>query len=102
MEVFYNNQWYKMCGDDEWDMNNAEVVCRELSFGRPTQVFNGLVRNRRWLINVNCVGTEMTIAQCSSDEWMLLRTNYLCRDAHLICAGKLIICLSLYVYIQLS
>ena len=107
VEVYFNGQWMRVCGDG-WDISHAEVVCRELSFGPPTQVFYGSGSGPVWLNNlncvdnVNCVGTESTIAQCSSDRWNNRVSDFSQTDAGVICAGKLIICLILYVYIQLS
>ena len=98
VEVYFYNQWIRVCGD-RWNITDAEVVCRELSFGRPTLGFYGSGSDQRCLGNVNCVGTELTIAQCTSDYWYIDLSE---TDAGVICAGKLIICLILYVYIQLS
>ena len=72
MEVNYNGVWGTVC-DDGWDLNNAQVVCHELDYGRavtaPHSAFYGQGSGQIWLDNVNCVGTEVTIGNCSHNGW---------------------------------
>ena len=72
VEVYHNGEWGTVC-DDEWDLNDAQVVCEELGFGRAIDAksrgFYGVGSGRIWLDNVNCVGTEVTIGDCSHNGW---------------------------------
>ncbi|CAB4041553.1 Deleted in malignant brain tumors 1, partial, partial [Paramuricea clavata] len=67
VEVYYQGRWGTVC-DDDWDLNDARVVCRQLGlqdaetaykksyFGRGTGQF--------WLDDVNCTGHEESLISC--------------------------------------
>ena len=71
MEVYHNGEWGTVC-DDGWDLNDAQVVCKELDFGRAIaakqSAFYGQGSGVIWLDNVNCVGTEWSIGDCSHND----------------------------------
>ena len=72
MEVYYNGEWGTVC-DNGWDLNDAQVVCRQLDYGQAisaqSDVFYGRANGRIWLTNVNCTGRELVIGNCSHSEW---------------------------------
>ena len=72
MEVFYNGEWGTVC-DAGWDLNDAQVVCRQLGFAPPIAAIRfahfGQGSGEIWLDNVECVGNELTIESCSHSGW---------------------------------
>jgi len=59
--------------DDFWDLEDAQVVCRQLGFGREIaarrNAYYGQGIGRIWLDNVGCDGYESTIESCSHRIW---------------------------------
>ena len=72
MEVYYNGRWGTVC-DNGWDFNDAQVVCNELGLGQAIAAlpcaFYGQGSSEICLDDLNCVGTEMTIGNCSHRGW---------------------------------
>ena len=71
MEVYHNGEWGTVC-DNGWDLNDAQVVCRELGLSEATNAvhnaFYGEGSGQIWLENLDCVGTEWSIRNCSHGE----------------------------------
>ncbi|XP_039467072.1 deleted in malignant brain tumors 1 protein-like [Oreochromis aureus] len=67
VEIHYNNTWGTVC-DDNWDMNDAKVVCTELDCGTaleaPQSARFGQGTGRIWLDEVSCSGSERSLIQC--------------------------------------
>ena len=68
VEVYYDGTWGTVC-DDDWDMKDARVVCRQLGFQRAerayyqgTNVRDGV--GQIWLDNVDCAGYESSLFSC--------------------------------------
>ena len=90
VEIYYNGAWGTVC-DDDWDINDAQIVCRSLGYSNasdaPKKARFGQGSGRMWLDNVNCLGHESSIAMCSNNGW----GNHDCshaKDASVICSSK--------------
>ena len=89
MEVYHNGVWGTVC-DDGWDLNDAQVVCSELGLSAATtaipNAFYGQGSGQIWLDDVNCVGTEESIADCSHSDWGSHSCNH-SEDASVKCTA---------------
>ena len=90
MEVYHNGEWGTVC-DDGWDLNDAQIVCNELGLGNAitatVRAFYGQGSGRIWLDNVECVGTERTIGNCSHRGWGKVWYCYHSEDAGVKCSS---------------
>ncbi|XP_071476062.1 scavenger receptor cysteine-rich domain-containing protein DMBT1-like [Diadema antillarum] len=73
VEIYYNGAWGTVC-DDEWDDNDAWVVCRELGYSTSyARAVSGGTYGRGsgsiLLDNVRCNGWESSLASCPSNGW---------------------------------
>ena len=72
MEIFYKGEWGTVC-DDGWNLNNAEVVCRQLGYKYTIRALQGSYvpdgSGKIWLDNVACDGTEQNLNSCSHAGW---------------------------------
>ena len=72
VEVFYDGIWGTVC-DDYWDLNDANVVCRQLGFERAVAANRSAAFGRGegtiWMDNVRCTGDETSLAECDHNGW---------------------------------
>ncbi|XP_069837906.1 CD5 antigen-like [Dendropsophus ebraccatus] len=66
VELYYREAWSPVC-DDGWNTINAAVVCRQAGCGSPILPLAsyGWGSGNTILDDVNCIGTEQTLWQCS-------------------------------------
>ncbi|XP_040398532.1 deleted in malignant brain tumors 1 protein-like [Cygnus olor] len=88
IEVFYGQRWGTVC-DDDWDLIDAEVVCRQLGCGKalsaPHGAYFGQGSDPIWLDDVNCTGTEAALSECMATPWGIHNCGH-GEDAGVVCA----------------
>ncbi|OXB73159.1 UNVERIFIED_CONTAM: hypothetical protein H355_007419 [Colinus virginianus] len=69
VEIFHQGSWGTIC-DDDWDIQDASVVCRMMGYSHATSYFTASAGTGKiWLDNVNCRGSEHTIYECNKRDW---------------------------------
>uniref|UniRef100_A0A3B4D4W5 SRCR domain-containing protein n=1 Tax=Pygocentrus nattereri TaxID=42514 RepID=A0A3B4D4W5_PYGNA len=91
VEIQHNGQWGTVC-DDDWDINDAEVVCREMGCGKavsaPHSAHFGQGSEPILLDNVGCSGTESNLTQCSHRGFGTHNCGHQ-EDAGVVCSNSL-------------
>ena len=87
VEVYYGGQWGTVC-DDDWDITDANVVCRQLGFpGAATVLLSahfGQGTGQILTDNVNCSGNEERLQDCGFTGWGVYNCNHT-EDASVTC-----------------
>lgn len=91
VEVNHDGVWGTIC-DDSWDINDAQVVCRELLLGDAGEAVSYGILGRGselqpiWLSMLKCNGNETQLENCLHNGW----GNHSCshdEDAGVRCTG---------------
>ena len=69
VEVFYRRRWGKICRT-KWDINDAEVVCKQIGFrGALAEFMTGMNTTDEdipvVMSDIACTGQESVLAQCN-------------------------------------
>ena len=88
--VLHNNIWGSVC-DDNWDINDAKVVCRQLgnyeAVSSTCCATYGQSSNDIILDDVSCGGQESRIEDCHHASWMTHNCGG-SESAGVVCRGK--------------
>ncbi|KAI5611416.1 scavenger receptor cysteine-rich type 1 protein M130-like, partial [Silurus asotus] len=83
LEVYHNATWGSVC-DDQWNISNAQVVCRQLGCGSALSADRfGPGEGTVWLNRVKCRGDEIHLWDCHHS----LKKHTDCSHAGVTCAG---------------
>ena len=67
VEVFRSGHWQTVC-DDGWDLNDADVACRQLEYGYAIRVVTNALFGRgageQWKDSFSCNGNESRLENC--------------------------------------
>ncbi|KFP61490.1 Deleted in malignant brain tumors 1 protein, partial [Cariama cristata] len=90
VEILYNGSWGTVC-DDDWDIVDANVVCRQLGCGHaitlPAAMTFGQGSGPIFLDNVDCKGREEALSECWSHGWGI-HNCYHYEDVAVVCNGN--------------
>ncbi|NXW82702.1 SRCRM protein, partial [Alopecoenas beccarii] len=88
VELYHDGIWGTIC-DDNWDLPDANVVCKQLGCGHAIKAFvsahYGEGSGQIWLDDVNCTGAESDLWACPFRAW----GQHNCRhkeDAGVLCS----------------
>ncbi|NWZ74161.1 DMBT1 protein, partial [Acrocephalus arundinaceus] len=89
VELYDGSTWGTVC-DDQWDLQDAQVVCRQLGCGQPVAALDtahfGLGSGHIFLDDVQCRGDEPSLQMCRHNGWGVNDCRHV-EDASVICAG---------------
>ena len=90
VEVYHEGQWGTVC-DDAWDLNDANVVCRQLGCGEARSALQSAAFGQGsgpiWLDDVSCSGNEPWITDCGHQGFGVHNCHHT-EDASVVCEGK--------------
>ncbi|XP_078057498.1 scavenger receptor cysteine-rich domain-containing protein DMBT1-like [Mustelus asterias] len=90
VEILCNNRWGTVC-DDSWDIDDANVVCRQSDCGSALFAPGGAYFTQGegdiWLEEVKCTGMESFLSDCAASSSAQSDCNHK-EDASVICSAQ--------------
>ena len=91
VEVFHLGTWGTVC-NDEWDILDATVVCRQLGYTTAIEALSSLFQfgvgvGPIWYDQLNCIGHEADLTECDSNELAVHDCSHF-EDAAAICGSE--------------
>ncbi|KAJ8034367.1 Neurotrypsin [Holothuria leucospilota] len=68
VEILQDDQWGTVCGDDQWDLDDARVVCQQLGYHNATNSYRNASGRFAWMSKVQCQGNETSISSCRHER----------------------------------
>ena len=92
VEILYAGVWGAIC-NDLFNIVAANVVCRQLGYPGAVRVASyGSDSTQIWLDNVQCIGNETSIVQCSHNGFNIYDCNFDTDQVGVECISKLQFC----------
>ena len=87
VEVHHNGAWKTVC-DVNWDLRDANVVCRQLGFAGAVAANKsaafGQGEGKIWMYEVQCTGNESSFKECNHQGWAFYYCSHR-EDAGVMC-----------------
>jgi len=87
VEILYAGVWGAIC-NDMFNLTAANVVCKQLGYPGALHIRSyGSRSNQIWLDDVQCMGNESTIDQCSHNGFNIYNCNIKTAQVGVECIG---------------
>ncbi len=87
VEVYHDGRWGTVC-DDGWDLNDANVVCRQLGYREAWRAAREATYGQGggpiWMDDLRCRGDEESLGDCPFSGWGVHNCAH-AEDASVVC-----------------